>query len=360
MLCFDKDKAQSGSLAQTWRKRFFSASILVTSLLSVQALAVDDAEITRLLRAGKHNDALNMVREGLHANPLHPQLRFMEGVIFAEQKRTQDAIAVFLKLSEDHPDLPEPYNNLAVLYSRDNQFEKARAALNMAIRAYPNYATAHENLGDVYTRMAAQSYGKALNLNSESISIPSKLKVLTALGISKPALLTPDKPNALGAPTATTVAAAPVPGNQPAPAIAKSQAPVAAAATNVGAGKAHAATQTAAPSAEEAVLSVVDVWASAWQSKNMDAYLDAYDKDYVGNDAKTHQQWVTMRKLRILGKDSIDVSIEKPVVELKGDTAIVSFRQLYTSGTVHSDGMKTLTLEKKSGLWKITKEVSEV
>lgn len=66
-----------------------------------------------------------------------------------------DAVATFTKLTEDYPELPEPYNNLAVLYANQNQLDKARTALEMAIRTNPSYATAHENPGR-HLRQAGQ------------------------------------------------------------------------------------------------------------------------------------------------------------------------------------------------------------
>ena len=50
-----------------------------------------------------------------------------------ELGKTNDAIMTFQSLTEDYPELPEPYNNLAVLYSSKGQFEKARVALELAI-----------------------------------------------------------------------------------------------------------------------------------------------------------------------------------------------------------------------------------
>jgi len=89
-------------------------------------------------------------------------MRFNKGLILTEQKKVPDAIRIFSSLSEDYPDLPEPYNNLAVLYASQGQYEKARDALEAAIRTHPSYSTAHENLGDIYAKMASQAYGKAL------------------------------------------------------------------------------------------------------------------------------------------------------------------------------------------------------
>jgi tetratricopeptide (TPR) repeat protein len=89
--------------------------------------------------------------------------------------RPAEAIAVFSKLTEDYPELPEPYNNLAVLYARQKQYDKARTALEMAIRTYPGYATAYENLGDVHANLASQAYDKALQLDPAKKIAQTKL-----------------------------------------------------------------------------------------------------------------------------------------------------------------------------------------
>ncbi len=60
--------------------------------------------------------------------------------------------------------MPEPYNNVAVLYASQNRFEKAREALEMATRNSRSYAIAHENLGDVYARLASEAYRQAVQL----------------------------------------------------------------------------------------------------------------------------------------------------------------------------------------------------
>jgi len=89
--------------------------------------------------------------------------------------RTDEAIAVYTKLTEDYPEFPEPYNNLAVLYASQKQYERARMALEMAIQAHPSYATAYENLGDLYAKLASQAYGKAVQLGGASKSAQAKL-----------------------------------------------------------------------------------------------------------------------------------------------------------------------------------------
>ncbi len=161
-----------------------AASRLRTSLLPVawlvmlvanSAWADDYADVHGLLRAGKLVQAESKAESFLATSPRDPQMRFLKGVILVEAGKSTEAMSTFTKLTEDFPDLPEPYNNLAVLYANQSQLDKARAALELAIRSNPGYATAHENLGDVYTKLANQAYGRALQLDKSNATLQLKL-----------------------------------------------------------------------------------------------------------------------------------------------------------------------------------------
>ncbi|MFA7558520.1 MAG: tetratricopeptide repeat protein, partial [Hydrogenophaga sp.] len=159
--------SSTGSL-HSLRRLPVAAALVAALWTPIAAFAQTDAyaEINRLLRAGQISEALGKVDQHLAAKPNDPQMRFLKGVVQTESGKTADAVATFTKLTEDYPELPEPYNNLAVLYASQSQFDKARAALEMAIRTNPSYATAHENLGDVYAKLASQAYSKALQLDA--------------------------------------------------------------------------------------------------------------------------------------------------------------------------------------------------
>ena len=136
--------------------------LALTALMATGVAHADDyAEITQLLKNGKAADALTKTDQRLAANPRDPQLRFLRGVAQTDSGKQADAIATFTKLTEEYPELPEPYNNLAVLYAQNNDLEKASRALQEAVRANPNYATAYENLGDIYIRLAEKSLSRA-------------------------------------------------------------------------------------------------------------------------------------------------------------------------------------------------------
>jgi len=155
--------------------------LLVVACAAMPARADESAEVGQLLRAGKLGEAMTRAEAYLSAKPNDPQMRFIKGVIQRSSGNQEDAIATFTKLTEDYPELPEPYNNLAVLYAGQGQFDKARVALEMAVRNNPGYATAQENLGDVYAKLASQAYGKALQLDSGNTSIAPKLALLREL-----------------------------------------------------------------------------------------------------------------------------------------------------------------------------------
>lgn len=160
-------------------------SIAALTLAGVASVAMAQTTeydaVGRMVRAGQLDLAQAKAEQYLSANPKDPQMRFLKGVIQQQRGQTDEALNTFTLLTQEYPELPEPYNNLAVIHASQNQYDKARVALEMAVRTNPSYATAHENLGDVYARLAAQSYGKALQLEGGNTTAPAKLKAVNAL-----------------------------------------------------------------------------------------------------------------------------------------------------------------------------------
>lgn len=163
---------------------------LVLAILLAAALgsarAEDVAEVKQLLSAGQTTEANARLDQMLAVKPKDPQLRFMKGVALTESGRTAEAIDIFISLSTDYPELAEPYNNLAVIYAGQGRYDKARVALEAAIRGNPSYATAYENLGDVYARLAAQAYARGQQLDPDNAELAPKLARLQALFTLKP------------------------------------------------------------------------------------------------------------------------------------------------------------------------------
>lgn len=139
------------------------------------AVAPDITEARELLAAQKWSEAATLIESRLAKRPRDPQWRFLQGVLFAETGKRAEAISVFELLTEDFPELSESYNNLAALYVEQRELNKARLLLERAVQNRPDYALAHENLGDIFTQLAIQSYEKAAKSNQPAPSVKLKL-----------------------------------------------------------------------------------------------------------------------------------------------------------------------------------------
>ena len=155
-------------------------ALAVVALLAAggTAHADDYADVAKLVRDGKTAEAMAHADKYLATNQRDPQMRFLKGTAQAAAGQSADAIATFTLLTEEYPELPEPYNNLAVLYASQSRLDQARAALETAVRNNPNYAVAHENLGDIYTRQAEQAYARSLQLAGNNNALRLKLSTL--------------------------------------------------------------------------------------------------------------------------------------------------------------------------------------
>ena len=336
-----------------------AAAALLLLAPAVRADALQD--ISKQIKQGQYPQALEQVDKYLAGKPKDAQGRFLKGIILTEMNKPNEAIAIFTRLTEDYPELPEPYNNLAVIYAQQKQFDKARQALEMAIRTHPSYATAHENLGDIYARLASQSYDKALQIDSSNSSAQKKLaligdlmstsgrpgKASKPIGEARPA--EPAKVAAAAKPVPATPAAA-----TPAPAAAI---PAPAAATPAPA----AATPKPAPAspsgdANAEITRAIELWAAAWSRKDVKAYLAAYAPDFKTPAGESRSEWDAERQKRINKPGAIQVNLENLRITVDGDTATARFRQHYKSATLKTSSNKVLQLGKRDGKWLILQE----
>lgn len=154
--------------------------------LSTAAQADDIQDANKLLKQGEYVHAMEKVDSHLASDPKNPQARFLRGLILKAQGKDDEALATFRGLTEDYPELPEPHNNLAVLYAAQGKYDEALASLKMAIRINPGYATAQENLGDVYSRMAGLAYERAAKQDSAKRKLALNRELL-AIGQPAPA-----------------------------------------------------------------------------------------------------------------------------------------------------------------------------
>lgn len=341
---------------------------LAATLMFTLAHADDYADVSQLVRVGKLPEALAKADQYLTTKPRDPQMRFLKGVIQRDSGKTADAISTFTRLTEDFPELPEPYNNLAVLYAGQSQFDKARTALEMAIRTNPSYATAHENLGDVYAKLASQAYNKALQLDSSNAGVPPKLALIRELFSPTGATgqrTGPASGVATKPPTAVAIKpVVPLPGQ----AISKEPAAAASAAVQTALPAVAASpTNTSNPASTTPPANTgnsmeaeaaVQAWAKAWSARDVKAYLAAYGKDFNPPGSVSRNVWEEERRQRISSKSKISVILENLTVTMSGNTAVAKFRQDYKASGLAVSSRKTLTLVKSGDRWLIVKESS--
>jgi tetratricopeptide (TPR) repeat protein len=346
------------------------ASVLAAAWLGVHAAiafaapADDLREAQKLYGQGKVQPALDKVEAFLKAQPKDPQGRFLKGLLLTEQKRVPDAIQVFQGLTEDYPELPEPYNNLAVLYASQGNYDKAKSALELAIHTHPSYATAQENLGDIYAQLASRAYDRALQLDKNNTTAQLKLSMVKEI-FSKtggqrpptaPGKTEPAGPSAAKLPE--KVAPAPVSAGAQSGAPAK-PAPPAAAATP----PATSAPPTAAKSApaaggddKAAITAAIEDWARAWSRKDVAGYLAHYAADFDTPKGASRKAWERERTERIERPKSIEVGVTVRSIKVNGNEATAVVRQSYKSDITKTNSTKTLRMEKNGDRWLIKQE----
>lgn len=330
---------------------------LTTACMMTAAHADGLQDASKLLKQGQAKQALEQIEKYLAGNPKEASGRFLRGVILTEMNRSGEAIAIFTKLTEDYPDLPEPYNNLAVIYAQQKQYDKARSALESAIRTHPSYATAHENLGDIYARMASQAYDKALQLDSSNKAAQTKLSMIRDLITASARTTPPAAPAAVAAkpveqvkPAAQTPAVIAAVETKPAPTPVPTAKPVEPP-------KPAAKPEPSPVNAGDEVAKVLAAWAEAWSRKDAKAYLGFYASDFKTPGGESRTAWAAERTRRVTKPGKISVAIEGARVTPEGaDHVVVKFRQHYKSATLSSSSNKTLLMSRQNGQWKILQE----
>ena len=175
-------------------RRLITAALLALALGSAQGAATQmeqlakqmhpsefPAQIEKLLNSGKAAQALELADLGIRKNERSPQLRFMRAVALENLTRSEEAVRELKQLIIDYPEIPEPYNNLAVIEAGLGNLEEAVAHLKQALRITPDFALARKNLGDVYLALAREAYEQAVVKLPNNHVLERRLNTLKSL-----------------------------------------------------------------------------------------------------------------------------------------------------------------------------------
>jgi tetratricopeptide (TPR) repeat protein len=340
-----------------WKACRAAALLIIAVALPALATPVQDAQA--LISKGDYNGALDQLNHYLSGSPQDAEARFTRGLVLVKLNRSDEAIKAFSDLTRDYPQLPEPYNNLAVLYAQKGDYEKARAALEAALATHPAYATAHENLGDIYSALAGAAYSRALQLDQNNASVKYKLSLINQLGSGPAAYAAAGTTSVqaavpsretLGQQGATTTAAPVAAASTPTP-------PAPVANTPVAPPEPLPATPTG-PADPLAAVGVLTSWAQAWSAKDADGYLSYYAPDFQPDGGLSRAQWEDQRRDRISAPAHISVRLVNPqMTKTDANHVSISFTQDYQSDAFSDQINKTVEMTNASGTWKIVREV---
>ena len=103
-----------------------TAAVLRAAGLGPASVRADTlAEIETLHKQGQTEQALQQADTAIAQQPRAAQIRFLKGVMLGDLGRNSEAIDVYVSLTQDFPELADPYNNLAVLYAADGHLDGA-------------------------------------------------------------------------------------------------------------------------------------------------------------------------------------------------------------------------------------------
>jgi tetratricopeptide (TPR) repeat protein len=160
---------------------------LAFALVALPCFAFDEPnllkDVPKLISTGKLDDAERIVDRVIAADPKSAAARFQKSILLNERGKTDEAIKLLQELTAEYPELPEPYNNLGVLYAAKGRYDDARFAFESAIRADPGGVSplTYENLGDLFLKLADQEYEKGMKLDPKNQALQTKRNTIKGL-----------------------------------------------------------------------------------------------------------------------------------------------------------------------------------
>jgi hypothetical protein len=291
------------------------AAIILCLLVNGTALAVASVpQMQQLITQQRFVDAASTGEQLLEQNPRHSQARFLTAYAYQMSAQTEQAIRLYQGLIEDNPQLPEPRNNLAMIYLAQGDYDRASQLLVEALNTHSSYAIAYDNLSQVYKGIASEAYRRAVSESSEPSRYTHKIE-LTAITELETAPEQLPASESVTAPTLVNFA------NQ-----------------------------------KTLLIESVKSWAQAWSDKNFAVYTGFYTPQYRAK-FQSHQQWIEQRRNRIMRPGTINVEVSDIQIKWRSENrAIIDFEQAFDSPRYSDRVKKRLGFNLTGSEWKITEE----
>ena len=187
--------------ARRWSLALLAAVVALSEPSGASSESEQAVERAIALTAkGRLGEARKLLDPVLGLGIDRPRARLLDGILHAREGHVDQAIEVFERLSREHPEMPEPWNNLAVLFVVKGRLLDAREALDEALARKPDLAAAHANLSDVYSMLARDSRTRArvLDPSAEGASPGEIREELPPLDPEEPSASIPAAPSPSG------------------------------------------------------------------------------------------------------------------------------------------------------------------
>ena len=289
--------------------------ILLCLLAATAASAATSIQqLQQLLKQQQYANAADAGEQLLAQNPRHAHARFLTAYAYQMSAQPEKAEMLYQNLIKDNPELPEPRNNLAMIYLAKGDYDRASQLLVEALNTSPSYATAYDNLSQIYKGIASEAYRRAVSESSEPAKYTHNIELTALTRLNS----VEDEPVTDGIPDDQTLI--------------------------------NFANQ------ETLLLERVKDWATAWSNKEFTAYTEFYNAGYRA-DFETHDQWREYRRKRIARPGEIKVEISNIQIKWRSENrAIIDFEQSYDSVRYSDRVIKRLAFSRIGSQWKITEE----
>ena len=306
---------------------------LVFSILATSVGATQLDIVKQLLRERQYSEALTHAQALYQTTPQEPNVRFAYALSLIHNDSHGKAMEVLKGLTIEYPKLPEPYNNLAVIYAQNGLYEEAQKNIDLALKVSPGYKLALENQQILNELRAANKKEASSTLREPEAVVKKNESVVKK---EEQANVMPVAPSMVqGKALASTVQST-----------AKSVDPD------------EVPAEISGPVKKE-INQLIQQWITAWSSKNVEGYLSMYSADFKPPKDKTREQWEKQRRARIMNKENIRIDVLDVVVEVGSPVAAVAtFQQNYKSTVLHEVSNKMLVFirDNENSPWKIVDE----
>jgi tetratricopeptide (TPR) repeat protein len=315
--------------------------LIILCCLLVSRIAFGADSMQQLIVQKQYVKAVQMGEQILRQTPNQANTRFLTAYAYQMTGQTDEAIKLYEALIRDEPELPEPRNNLAMIYLDKGDYDHATDLLVSAINTNISYAIAYANLSQVYKGIASEAYRRAISQSDEPAKYTHDFDLTAITWLDNQS-----------AEIAPQVASLPVTSTIPTAPVDKKPAAINATAAE----DAPQPTLVNVANRDTLLIETVRNWANAWASKDFTRYTASYAADYRDKFA-THEQWVNYRRERILRPGDIKVEVTNFTVRQRdSDRASVDFTQAFSSPNYSDRVVKRLDFSRIGSQWKIASE----